>query len=155
MGMFLSDSASTNTHHTQASAFCTTQTRVLRDEKAQMLNSSCHMTSLSLRSPLLLMSSVNPLPTRLLLPTAEHLEGSPPPRPVAAMGDDSEWMKLPVDQKCEHKVAAGLCVSVFALSLQEGPHGSTRRARSVTASSLPGLLGLDPCWCSRPLLCSK
>ena len=20
------------------------------------------------------------------------------------MGDDSEWMKLPVDQKCEHKV---------------------------------------------------
>lgn len=21
------------------------------------------------------------------------------------MGDDSEWMKLPVDQKCEHKVS--------------------------------------------------
>lgn len=20
------------------------------------------------------------------------------------MGDDSEWMKLPIDQKCEHKV---------------------------------------------------
>ena len=26
-----------------------------------------------------------------------------PPR-VATMGDDSEWMKLPIDQKCEHKV---------------------------------------------------
>lgn len=23
---------------------------------------------------------------------------------AAAMGDDSEWMKLPIDQKCEHKV---------------------------------------------------
>lgn len=22
----------------------------------------------------------------------------------AIMGDDSEWMKLPIDQKCEHKV---------------------------------------------------
>lgn len=23
------------------------------------------------------------------------------------MGDDSEWMKLPADQKCEHKVMYG------------------------------------------------
>lgn len=22
------------------------------------------------------------------------------------MGDDSEWMKLPIDQKCEHKVGS-------------------------------------------------
>lgn len=40
------------------------------------------------------------------------LREAPAPR-VAAMGDDSEWMKLPVDQKCEHKVAAGMLVFVF------------------------------------------
>lgn len=106
-----------------------------------MVNSSCHMTSASLMSPLFMMSSVNPLPTRLFLPTAEHLEGSPPPRRVATMGDDSEWMKLPVDQKCEHKVAAGLCVSVFALIFQEGVH-------TAPADWHQGLLGLDCCWCS-------
>lgn len=31
------------------------------------------------------------------------------------MGDDSEWMKLPIDQKCEHKVGnlgfGLLCIS--------------------------------------------
>lgn len=58
-----------------------------------------------------MMSSGNPPPTRLFLSTAEHLEGSPPPR-AATMGDDSEWMKLPVDQKCEHKVAASTLVFV-------------------------------------------
>lgn len=29
------------------------------------------------------------------------------------MGDDSEWMKLPIDQKCEHKVGSlvfGFCL---------------------------------------------
>lgn len=31
------------------------------------------------------------------------------------MGDDSEWMKLPVDQKCEHKVTAGSLVFVSFL----------------------------------------
>lgn len=25
------------------------------------------------------------------------------------MGDDSEWMKLPIDQKCEHKVSNSVC----------------------------------------------
>lgn len=25
--------------------------------------------------------------------------------PTVTMGDDSEWMKLPIDQKCEHKVS--------------------------------------------------
>lgn len=33
------------------------------------------------------------------------------------MGDDSEWMKLPVDQKCEHKVAAGALALRLWLSL--------------------------------------
>lgn len=28
------------------------------------------------------------------------------------MGDDNEWMKLPIDQKCEHKVE-NLCLWVF------------------------------------------
>lgn len=30
--------------------------------------------------------------------------GEPRLPPTATMGDDSEWMKLPIDQKCEHKV---------------------------------------------------
>lgn len=28
------------------------------------------------------------------------------------MGDDNEWMKLPIDQKCEHKVG-NLCLWVW------------------------------------------
>lgn len=43
--------------------------------------------------------------------------GKPSPR-VATMGDDSEWMKLSIDQKCEHKVTDSLfLLSYFILSI--------------------------------------
>lgn len=41
--------------------------------------------------------------------------GKPNP-PVAIMGDDSEWMKLPIDQKCEHKVMSMLHNILYSLS---------------------------------------
>lgn len=33
-----------------------------------------------------------------------NTSGEACPPPALTMGDDSEWMKLPIDQKCEHKV---------------------------------------------------
>lgn len=36
---------------------------------------------------------------------------------AATMGDESEWMKLPIDQKCEHKVSLSfmlvLCECIY------------------------------------------
>lgn len=34
---------------------------------------------------------------------------------LTTMGDNSEWLKLPIDQKCEHKVMRALCLPALSL----------------------------------------
>lgn len=75
------------------------------EPKTQIVETSYLTHGLTSSDEKVLFADVQVDPTHSSAPVPPELLREAHP-PVAAMGDDSEWMKLPVDQKCEHKVTA-------------------------------------------------
>jgi len=59
------------------------------------------------------------------------------------MGDDSEWMKLPIDQKCEHKVSDP--GNFYFLAHQKSPDSVGRPASNCQQFAQPNCIEMNAC----------